>query len=56
MESLLTIRQEILTLEHEEIDTRFIPKITVRMIIKNCLENGTFDAIPKSLVMRPRMS
>ena len=46
MEAVLTRRQQIPTLEPEQVDPRSLPQTTVRKVIKKCLENGTFDTNP----------
>ena len=33
-------------MEPEKVDYRFLPQTTVRKVIKQCLENGTFDTNP----------
>ena len=46
MEAVLTRRVQLSSLEPEEIDYRSLPQTTVRKVIKQCLENGTFDTTP----------
>ena len=48
MEAVLTKRVHLLSPEPEEIDYRSLPQTTVRKVIKQCLENGTFDTPPSS--------
>ena len=46
MEAVLTRRVQLPSSEPEEIDYRSLPQTTVRKVIKQCLENGTFDTTP----------
>ena len=46
MEAVFTRRVQLPSQEPEEIDYRSLPQTTVRKVIKQCLENGTFDTTP----------
>ena len=46
MEAVLTRRVQLANLEPEEIDYRSLPQTTVRKVIKQCLEDGTFNTTP----------
>ena len=46
MEAVLTMRVQLPSSEPEEIDYRSLPQTTVRKVIKQCLESGTFDTTP----------
>ena len=46
MEAVLTRKIQLPSPEPEEIDYRSLPQTTVRKVIKQCLENGTFDTTP----------
>ena len=46
MEAVLTRKVQLPSPEPEEIDYRSLPQTTVRKVIKQCLENGTFDTTP----------
>ena len=46
MEAVLTRRVQLPSLEPEEVDYQSLPQTTVRKVIKQCLEDGTFDTTP----------
>ena len=46
MEAVFTRRVQLPSQESEEVDYRSLPQTTVRKVIKQCLENGTFDTTP----------
>ena len=46
MEAVFTRKVQLPSPEPEEIDYRSLPQTTVRKVIKQCLENGTFDTTP----------
>ena len=46
MEAVFTRRVQLPSQEPEEVDYRSLPQTTVRKVIKQCLENGTFDTTP----------
>ena len=46
IEAVLTRRVQLPSPEPEEINYRSLPQTTVRKVIKQCLENGTFDTAP----------
>ena len=46
MEATLTRWEQLPSQEAEEVDYRSLPQTTVRKVIKQCLENGTFDTNP----------
>jgi hypothetical protein len=43
MEAVLTLRQQLPAQEPEEVDYRSLPQTTVRKVIRQCIEIGTFD-------------
>ena len=46
MEAVLTLREQLPAQESEEVDCRSLPQTTVLKVIKQCIENGTFDTTP----------
>ena len=48
MEAVFTRRVQLPSQESEEVDYRSLPQTTVRKVIKQCLEDGTFDTTPSS--------
>ena len=46
MEAVLTRKVQLPSPEPEEVDYRSLPQTTVRKVIRQCLESGTFDTTP----------
>ena len=46
LEATLTVRSEVQHHEVEEIDTRTLPQLTIRKVMKECLDKGVFEQTP----------
>jgi hypothetical protein len=46
LEATLTVRSEVQHHEVEEIDPRTLPQMTIRKVMKECLDKGVFEQTP----------